>query len=198
MAAEPVMVMNRDHIQSESPFLPWAEAKGILRSGWRNARWFPRQQAEASDEWVQIIPCAVIQDRLGRYAVFHRLAENREDLSNKVSLVIGGHVEPDGDSHDGPWSLLLSTLRRELQEEVNVRSPSIEEPLGLLVDRRSIKASRHVALAYRVLTHEEIRVNATEEFQVESALSGTFLSMRTLRQRNLDYDPWSLLLLDVL
>lgn len=139
MAAEHVMVMKRSSFQSAGDYLSPMMARETLQLAWPEAEWLSRQQAEKSERWVQIIPCAVIQDESGRYAVFRRSKEPRDDLSRKVSLLIGGHVESDFCKDDSLWTILLRSLLRELKEEVNVHNPSVDGLIGLLVDNNQLQ-----------------------------------------------------------
>lgn len=198
MPDERVMVMERDHFEGGPSFFSWTEARQVLHAAWSSAQWFPRPEAETSERWVQPIPCGILQDRWGQYAIFRRSPAARNDLSNKMSLMIGGHIEPMPGHTQGLRSSLLSTLRRELIEEVDVHAPSIREPLGLVIDRKSTRASRHIALVYRIAVQEDINVVAGEEFVPQSALSGRFLPKEVLLESDFQYDPWSNLVLRML
>ena len=169
----------------------------------KNCSWLPRDEAERSEDVMQPIPCALIRSRSSEYLVLRRVRETRSDLRERISLISGGHVDrPAGDENsvvDQPiTSLLLTTLRRELDEELGVRDVAESEivPVGLVIDHTSVAASRHVAFVYEAVIVEEVKPQAPEEFSLRSQLNGVRYTAKALSEFHKSFDPWSTILFE--
>jgi predicted NUDIX family phosphoesterase len=190
-----ILVFPRRCIQSSDRFVPWSDAAPVILCASANVAWLPRQEAEKSKEWVQPIPCAFIRDHTHRYCILLRTRQTRADLRDRISLIVGGHVDRSF-GHDSLPSLLLLTLKRELNEELGIQSLSKVRPVGLVVDSLSIKASRHIAFIYEVAVESPLTVRAAEEFALRSKFTGYFSTPEELSQFHTKFDPWSLLLFE--
>lgn len=190
-----ILVFPRRCLQSSDRFVPWNAAAPVMLCATTNAMWLPRHEAEQSKEWVQPIPCAFIRDHGHRYCLLRRIRQTRADLRDRISLIVGGHVERSC-GHDSFPSLLLLTLKREINEELGTNSFSTIRPIGLAVDSLSIKASRHIAFIYEVVVESHLTVRAAEEFSLRSKLTGYFATPDELSQFHTKFDPWSLLLFE--
>jgi predicted NUDIX family phosphoesterase len=118
-----------------------------------NHTFIPRAKAEVSPEWKQIIPYVVI--RCGdEYFVLQRTARQTEArLHHKVSLGIGGHVNP---GHD-----LMQGLKKELDEEVAVETPYELRFAGILNDDSTDVGRVHLGAVY-VLEAQDKHVSVKE------------------------------------
>ncbi|HET7434162.1 MAG TPA: hypothetical protein VFN10_05550, partial [Thermoanaerobaculia bacterium] len=86
-----------------------------------------RARAEASPEFKQIIPYVLIRHGAS-YFLLQRLAKQTESrLHHKLSLGIGGHINPDTPD-------LLDGLQKELEEEVAVEGDYDLTFAGILSD----------------------------------------------------------------
>ena len=192
-----ILVFPRNCIQDYQSFVPWNEADPVLRCIPEQAAWMPREEAETSTEWVQPIPCALIRNDAQDYCVLKRTRQTRADLRARVSLLVGGHVDRPHQGNIEPFtSLMLLTLRRELEEEVGlVNSPTIQ-PVGIAIDPASIAVSRHVAFVYETLANHRIAAQAPEEFSSRSKFTGRFFSPLKLSGLHGKFDPWSRILFE--
>jgi predicted NUDIX family phosphoesterase len=190
-----ILVFPRRCIQSSDRFVLWSDAAPVILCANANVAWLPRQEAERSKEWVQPIPCAFIRDHTHRYCILRRNRQSRADLRNRISLIVGGHVERSC-GHGSLPSLLLLTLERELNEELGIQFLPKVRPVGLIVDSLSIKASRHIAFIYEVVVANRLTVRASEEFSLRSKFTGYFFTPDELSQFYTKFDPWSLLLFE--
>jgi predicted NUDIX family phosphoesterase len=154
-----------------------------------------RGDAESSEQWIQPIPVALLTNSLGEYCILRRTRENRRDLNDKLTLVVGGHVDRYEDARD-MTRLLEVTLTRELFEEVGLQSQVKPQLVGLVIDNSSVMTSRHVAFVFQVGTDETVRANAPEEFARRSKYSGRFLAFSELLQLRRQFDPWSALVIE--
>ena len=189
-----VLCIPRSRLDLLSRFTPWSHATPFIDIAEVEMRWIPRIQAETSDAWIQPIPCALVQGANAEYHVFRRIREGRHDLSGRISMVIGGHI--DCSSREGGFlSLAAFTLVKELEEELKVRQMiAAHVPIGLVVDVSSRESSRHVGLVYEVVAEGGVKPKASEEFALGSRYAGKLSSLDELRRLYRHFDPWSMIL----
>ena len=105
-----------------------------------NHTFIARAKAEVSPEWKQIIPYVVIRHQ-NDYFVLQRTAKQTEArLHHKMSLGIGGHINP---GHD-----VIAGLRKELDEEVAVDAKYGLEFVGILNDDSTDVGRVHLGAVY--------------------------------------------------
>ena len=123
------------------------------------ARFVDRPGAEEDPSLKQIIPYAMV--RCGRRILtLTRLAKQTEKrLHNKVSIGVGGHINPDG----GLEGIVERGLQRELDEELDIRAETKIRPVGYINDDSSPVGSVHFGLVFEVLAAtEDVKVRETE------------------------------------
>ena len=174
--------------------LPWESIQSYLDEIERSFSWLHRPDAEQSDDMVQAIPCVLVRDNEDRYCVFRRVKEGRADLSKKLSLIIGGHID---DATDGDCFLaaMSGNLIREIDEEIGIRPEKPPRPVGVIIDGSSIVASRHVAFLHEMTT-EQVSPSAPEEFSTRSKYTGEFVPASQLGDWCDRFDPWSRLVIE--
>ena len=158
-------------------------------------KWLPRSEAEASDDYVQPIPCALILGERDGYYVFRRIREGRDDLRSRLSLVIGGHIDWEAGSLQF-LQLVSSTLTREIAEELRAERASVVRPLGIVVDHRTRESSRHIGLVHEVVANGPVQPMAAEEFSLRSQDAGRLCSASELSKLRRRLDPWSSIIFD--
>ena len=84
-----VLAFPREEGMGTGTFAPWPLAGEILARMAARMRWVPREEAEASDGLIQLIPCTTVMDHAGRHHVFQRVERGRSDLRGRASLLIG-------------------------------------------------------------------------------------------------------------
>ena len=105
-----------------------------------NHSFIARAKAEVSPEWKQIIPYVVIRHR-DDYFVLKRTAKQTEArLHHKVSLGIGGHINPGHTLREG--------LQKELDEEVHVGDAHELQFVGILNDDSTDVGRVHLGAVY--------------------------------------------------
>jgi predicted NUDIX family phosphoesterase len=195
-----VLVLPRTNFQDFDRFVMWDDAVSIMPHMTESVIWLSRDKAERSIDWVQPIPCALLYNQTQGYYVFRRVRKTRKDLSARISLVAGGHVDkPAGceSIHSVVLtSLLLKTLRRELEEELGIYDVQDPRLLGLVIDSSSIVASRHIAFVYEVVIDQHFKSQAPEEFSRNSKVAERFFAPAELSKFHEDFDPWSLVLFE--
>ena len=185
-----VLCLPRRCIADRERFTPWSAAAALIRTAAVDMMWLPRHEAEAADDLIQPIPCAVVLGEKHRYHVFRRVAEGRSDLRKRVSLVVGGHIDWTESDRD-IFSLVRSTLIREITEELGVEPPETATPVGLVVDFSSTQTSRHIGIVHEVMIGRRATPRATEEFSVRSKYVRQLHSEQELFAIRHDFDPWS-------
>ena len=195
MQVTEVLVFPRTVFGSTFSLLPWESVQSSLDEIDRSYSWLHRPVAERSDDVVQAIPCTLVRDSEDRYCVFRRVKEGRSDLSGKLSLIIGGHIDAT-DGQDCFLTAMSRNLIREVKEEIGVRLAEPPRPVGVIIDGSSIVASRHVAFLHEMIA-ERVSTQAPEEFSSKrSKYTGKFVSASKLGEWRDEFDPWSRLVIE--
>ena len=192
---EEILVLPRRLFDGHHAFLDWRFIEGIMDELEATFRWCERTHAEQSSDWVQPIACALVIDSAGRHCVFRRVRNTRDDLSGRVTLVVGGHTERYTEAAS-LCELLLATLRREMEEEVGIGDVSGAKPLGVVIDGSTVLSSRHVGIVYEVVWNLPLMARATDEFSKRSGLNGHFFTSEELTRFHSQLDPWSRLIFE--
>ncbi|MGG1916103.1 hypothetical protein ABFY54_29300 [Priestia megaterium] len=159
---------------------------GIMRRG----------DAEENTDFKQPIPYAVIK-RGNEIFVYERLkGAGEERLHNKLSLGIGGHMNPV--STENFLDVLLDNLYREIEEELDIYStvkPDLNI-IGLINDDSDDVGKVHLGILAVLEVHKDtvIKVRETEE------LDGEFVSIEEAKiPENYDcLENWSKIVVDIL
>lgn len=189
-----VLVFPRSVFGSVFSLLPWESIQSSLDEIQWSYSWLRRPEAEQSDDVVQAIPCALIRDRRNRYCVFRRVKEDRHDLSKKLSLIIGGHIDETADC-DCFLAAVSCNLIREVDEEIGIFPDEPPRPIGVIIDGSSMVASRHVAFLHEIIA-EQVSPKAPEEFSKGSKYTGEFMPAVQLGEWLDEFDPWSRLAIE--
>lgn len=189
-----ILVLPREFINGKGGFIAWDDAKELVEESSQFAAWVPREYAETSSRWVQPIPCAIFRDTRKRYCVFRQARQQRKDLSHRLSLVVGGHVEycPGNASLT---EIFAETVKREVCEESGMVLDFIPEPLGMVVDASSLMASKHVGFIYEIHVDHGVMMTLGNEFVINSKYNGLFLDVNDRTKIKGRFDPWSTILL---
>ena len=153
-----------------------------------------RRHAERDPMLKQVIPYALFE-REGGIFLMRRLPKGGEvRLHGKLSVGVGGHVNPVDGPNGGAEDALNAGLRREVEEEVHVDGTWEAEAVGILNDDATPVGAVHFGLVYRVRPPGPVRVRESD------ALEGSFTPreevLRLLREGRPRFETWSALLLD--
>lgn len=143
----------------------------------------PRDAVEDDPTWQQIIPYVALTCR-GRVLTLERLATQGEArLHHKVSIGVGGHVNPEA---PGPDPLLVRGLLREVSEEVALDAdevPDAAELLGFINDDSNEVGAVHFGLAVRWELSDEVDIRESDRmvghWRESSSLEGLADRMET-------------------
>jgi predicted NUDIX family phosphoesterase len=143
----------------------------------------PRENAEVSPEFRQIIPYVLIRHGNAFFVLERTPKQSETRLHHKLSLGIGGHINPGDD--------LAKGLRKELEEEVAIDAPYKLEFVGILNDETTEVGRVHLG-AVHVLLPEAPRVSVRETEKMNGRWAAVD-ELRALRER---METWSQIVYD--
>ena len=142
-----------------------------------------RPLAEVSPEFRQIIPYVIIRNGEHYFVLKRTTKQTEARLHHKLSLGIGGHVNP---GHS-----LLEGLQKELDEEVDIRANYEMEFIGMINDDTTDVGRVHLGAAYVLDAQgKEIKVKETDK------MSGEWMSRAALRNARNAMESWSQIVYD--
>jgi predicted NUDIX family phosphoesterase len=137
-----------------------------------------RSAAETSPQWRQIIPYVVIAHGDAFFLLRRTRKQNESRLHDKLSLGIGGHINP---GHD-----LLAGLQQELGEEVEIDDPYTLDFAGILNDESTEVGRVHLGAVYFLhATSDRVRVLETEK------MTGNWVGRTRLVEFEPAMESWS-------
>jgi predicted NUDIX family phosphoesterase len=152
-----------------------------------------RQVAERTPEWKQIIPYSVlIQGE--RALLMRRLATGGEQrLHNRLSIGVGGHINPEDLEDSGPRNPIEAGTRRELSEELVVEGSFDIRTLGILNDDSNPVGAVHLGWVQIVTVEGSVRIR--EEDVLEGKLT-TFDGLTKRLRAGDNFETWSSILIE--
>lgn len=183
-AMEEVLVVERKALEALLP------GEVFVREGIEAVRQFilrehtylPREQAEHDARVKQIIPYVLIR-RGEQYYLLRRLKKQTEQrLHDKLSLGVGGHINPSEEAGGDP---LQAGLLRELAEEVDVEDVKSLRCVGLINENNGGVSDYHTALVYLLETEGEVHVRETEK------MTGSWAAVQELQEKFSALETWS-------
>lgn len=155
------------------------------------AEFRPRAAMEIDPAYKQIIPYVVLGCGESVFCYRRGTSQGEARLHRKRSLGIGGHVEEiDADGRAGPDAYELA-LRRELDEEVEIRSPGVLRRVGMINDDSTPVGQVHLGVVH-VYELERPDVAAREEGLAE----GGFVALEEALADRDSFETWSQIYLD--
>lgn len=149
-----------------------------------------RPRAERTPAWKQAIPYCVVANEEGVLVMKRRAKGGEARLHDKLSIGVGGHINPIDDDAQG--DLLLRAARREITEELDVRSEFELRLAGFLNDDSNPVGAVHVGLVFTANPTGPVRIRE------EDVLEGELVALEELRERaerGENFETWSRLLI---
>jgi predicted NUDIX family phosphoesterase len=183
---EQVMVVEREALQSV------LVERGLVQDGTDGVfdviveRHFfiDRPTAEVSPQYKQIIPYVVIRHADSYFLLQRTQKQTEARLHHKLSLGIGGHINPDTPD-------LLDGLQKELEEEVDVAGDYDLTFVGILNDDTTDVGRVHLGAVYVLdAATDEVRVRETEK------MTGRWTPRAELSQHREAMESWSQIVYD--
>ncbi len=153
----------------------------------------PRSEVEDDPGFKQIIPYVVFRsgDRVFCYTRGKSQGEAR--LHRLRSLGVGGHVSEDDAQGGRTLDAYESALRRELEEEVAIRSAGVIRRVGLINDDATPVGRVHLGVVH-LFELDRPEVEPREEGLAEAG----FLPVETIRALRDEFETWSQIAIDSL
>ncbi|HYO77254.1 MAG TPA: NUDIX domain-containing protein [Thermoanaerobaculia bacterium] len=143
-----------------------------------------RPTAEISPQYKQIIPYVLIRHEQSYFLLQRTQKQTEARLHHKLSLGIGGHINPDTPE-------LLDGLRKELEEEVNVAGDYDLSFVGILNDDTTDVGRVHLGAVYVLDTFDaDVTVRETEK------MTGRWVAREELAQHREAMETWSQIVFD--
>lgn len=153
----------------------------------REHSFLPRSKAEYDTTAKQIIPYVVIRRR-EKYYLLRRLKKQTEArLHDRLSLGVGGHINPSEEEAGDP---LYAGLLRELREEVAVEDGFTLSVAGILNENNGGVSDFHTGLVCLLETEGEVTVRETEK------MSGSWAGLEEIRAVYDRLETWSQIVAD--
>lgn len=143
-----------------------------------------RPTAEISPQYKQIIPYVLIRHGEAYFLLQRTPKQTEARLHHKLSLGIGGHINPDTpDLFDG--------LQKELEEEVDVAGDYDLTFVGILNDDTTDVGRVHLGAVYVLDAHDgNVTVRETEK------MSGRWVARHDLAEHRQAMETWSQIVYD--
>ncbi|MHC5063407.1 MAG: hypothetical protein ACYTG5_05480 [Planctomycetota bacterium] len=156
---EEVFVVNRqDFFAGEWPQgfhgLDEGSAPELLSALETRGRYAEREEAEVTPAWKQVIPYCALQHREQIFCVERLASQGEARLHGRLSVGIGGHINPQDGTSKG---LIRRALSRELREELELPDEPLPEAqvVGLLNDESNPVGQVHFGLVHLVTIPDE-------------------------------------------
>jgi predicted NUDIX family phosphoesterase len=132
----------------------------------------PRATAEVSPQFKQIIPYVVIRNGESFFLLTRLAKQTEARLHHKLSLGIGGHINPDTPT-------VLGGLRKELEEEIHVACAYDLRFVGILNDDTTDVGRVHLGTVFELLAAtRDVTIRETEKMTGEWSPRASLASMR--------------------
>lgn len=190
---EEVLVVPREHLFPAGAFYGFS-SEGIeryLSAISAHAYFARRDRVEHDSDLKQIIPYVVLRYHARVFLVRRTRAGSEERLREKLSIGIGGHINPEdvGDAADP----VDAGMRRELTEEVVVPAGWRARAVGVLNDDQEAVGSVHFGLVYIAdLPSPDVSVRETAK------LEGAFATREEIGKVYPRLETWSQFVADAI
>lgn len=143
-----------------------------------------RKIAESSPRYKQIIPYVLIRHGEAYYLLQRTEKQTEARLHHKLSIGIGGHINPDAPD-------LIEGLQKELEEEVDVEGDYDLTFVGILNDDSTDVGRVHLGAVYVLDTHTgSVEVRETDK------MTGRWATRAELAAQREAMETWSQIVLD--
>jgi len=160
-----------------------AGAEAILEMVASEPAFIDRPVAERSEEWRQIIPYVVIRHGRDVFVLERTAKQTEARLHHKLSIGIGGHVNPGYD--------LMAGLKKELDEEVRVGGKYTLTFVGMLNDESTEVGRVHLGAVFLLdASTRDVEVLETEK------MHGNWMDAASLARVRERLETWSQIVYD--
>lgn len=151
----------------------------------------PRSEVEDDPSWKQIIPYVVIRSRGSVFCYTRGTSRGETRLHRLRSLGVGGHVAEADSSGRSGLDAYDSAMRRELGEEVDIRSPGVMSLAGLINDDSTPVGSVHLGVV-----HIYDLANPQASSREDGLVDAEFAPIAELAEIRDEFETWSRFCID--
>jgi predicted NUDIX family phosphoesterase len=151
-----------------------------------------RERAERTPAWKQVIPYCVVANESGVLLMKRRKQGGEKRLHDKLSIGVGGHINPVDVDVEDDEDLVLAAARREISEEIDVRGELELRLVGSLNDDSNPVGAVHVGLVFAAIASGSVCIRE------EDVLEGQVVALEELRAtlaRGDNLETWSSILI---
>jgi predicted NUDIX family phosphoesterase len=150
-----------------------------------------RPTAEADPDYKQIIPYAVVR-HVDRYFLLRRKsAQSEQRLHDKLSIGVGGHINPPEAAAARVDDVIADGLTREINEELVIAPGYRETLIGLINDDTTEVGRVHLGILFEVDSVSlDVQVRETHK------MDGTWALLDHVEQNYDRLETWSQIVFD--
>ncbi|HEY3937691.1 MAG TPA: NUDIX domain-containing protein [Bryobacteraceae bacterium] len=148
-----------------------------------------RTAAENDPSHKQVIPYAVVHHSNSFFLLQRKNAQNERRLHNKLSIGVGGHINPSEMSL--AEDVIRHGLAREIEEELNIASKYSEHLVGLINDDTTDVGSVHLGVLFEI-DSASFDVSVRETHKME----GSWMPFERLGESYPRLETWSQIVYD--
>jgi predicted NUDIX family phosphoesterase len=153
-------------------------------------QFMPREQAEQSPAFRQIIPYCIVR-HAGQVLLMRRTKKGGEArLHDRYTLGVGGHINPV-DAKNDPEYIIFNAMKRELYEEISLGDYEAR-PQGLIVLEDSPVSRVHAGIVFWVESEQAPQIREKEK------LEGRLVNLDAVQEVYAGLEDWSKLALDAM
>ena len=174
-----------NHLLVENNLLT-EDTEAIIKAILKNCYYCDRDVAENCDLLKQIIPYVVLR-KVDEIFIVERLKKQTEKrLHGKLSIGIGGHINPGAGDANNP---IEHGLLRELHEEVKICTVEKINYIGVINDLSTPVSNYHIGIVYEIWTSDNIYVLETDK------MAGSWQKIAHVREVYDYLETWSQIIL---
>ena len=180
---EDVMVIQTADVQPLLRGSLTPDAAPVMQLIERTHFFIDRPTAETSPQFRQIIPYVIVSCGDDVFVLQRTAKQTETRLHHKMSLGIGGHINP---GHS-----VLEGLRKELEEEVSIADPYQLRFRAILNDESTEVGRVHLGVVYTLeASKREVTIRETEK------MTGRWMARSELKPLRDSMETWSQIVLD--
>ena len=154
-------------------------------------QFLPRSKVEEDPSWKQIIPYVVFRCRDSAFCYTRGKTQGEARLHRLRSLGVGGHVSEEDAEGRKSLEAYESAMRREINEEVEIKSPGRVDRVGLINDDSTPVGQVHLGVVH-VFDLEHPHVVPREEGLADAE----FLALSKVWDLRNEFETWSQICVD--
>jgi predicted NUDIX family phosphoesterase len=154
-----------------------------------------RERAERTPAWKQVIPYCVVSNDATVLLMRRRAKGGEARLHGKLSIGVGGHINPiDGADDRIGGDLVLRAARREIEEELEVQGEFELALFGYLNDDSNPVGAVHLGLVFAANLAHAARIREEDVLEGRMVTPGELRALERGSASGESLETWSSLL----